>query len=113
MRTSRAGVGYGLAAYLIWGLFPLYWPLLAPTPAIQILAHRMVWSLVVVGVVLVVRRRWAFVSALRSDPHRVGLRTPAMATVTSTVSRPDRLRRSLARRQRRRRVAPEILLRRE
>ena len=73
MRTSRAGVGYGLAAYLIWGLFPLYWPLLAPTPAIQILAHRMVWSLVVVGVVLVVRRRWAFVAALRSDPHRLGL----------------------------------------
>jgi chloramphenicol-sensitive protein RarD len=73
MRTSRAGAGYGLAAYLIWGLFPLFWPLLAPTPAIQILAHRMVWSLVFVGVVLVVRRRWAFVSALRSDPHRVGL----------------------------------------
>jgi chloramphenicol-sensitive protein RarD len=73
MRTSRVGVGYGLAAYLIWGLFPLYWPLLAPTPAIQILAHRMVWSLVFVAVVLVVRRRWAFVSVLRSDPHRVGL----------------------------------------
>jgi chloramphenicol-sensitive protein RarD len=73
MRTSRAGIGYGLAAYIIWGLFPLYWPLLAPTPATQILAHRMVWSLVFVAVVLVVRRRWAFVSALRSDPHRVGL----------------------------------------
>jgi chloramphenicol-sensitive protein RarD len=73
MRTSRTGVGYGLAAYIIWGLFPLYWPLLAPTPATQILAHRMVWSLVFVAVVLVVRRRWAFVSALRSDPRRVGL----------------------------------------
>jgi chloramphenicol-sensitive protein RarD len=73
MRTSRTGVGYGLAAYVIWGLFPLYWPLLAPTPATQILAHRMVWSLVFVAVVLVVRRRWAFVSALRSDPRRVGL----------------------------------------
>jgi len=73
MRTSRTGIGYGLAAYVIWGLFPLYWPLLAPTPASQILAHRMVWSLVFVGAVLVVRRRWAFVSALRRDPRRVGL----------------------------------------
>jgi chloramphenicol-sensitive protein RarD len=73
MRTSRAGIGYGLAAYITWGLFPLYWPLLAPTPPTQILAHRMVWSLVFVAVVLVVRRRWAFVSALRSDPRRVGL----------------------------------------
>jgi chloramphenicol-sensitive protein RarD len=73
MRTSRTGIGYGLAAYVIWGLFPLYWPLLAPTPATQILAHRMLWSLVFVALVLVVRRRWAFVSALRSDPRRVGL----------------------------------------
>jgi chloramphenicol-sensitive protein RarD len=73
MGTSRTGIGYGLAAYVIWGLFPLYWPLLAPTPASQILAHRMVWSLVFVGVVLVIRRRWAFVAALRSDPRRVGL----------------------------------------
>jgi len=73
MRTSRTGIGYGLAAYVIWGLFPLYWPLLAPTPASQILAHRMVWSLVFVAAILIVRRRWAFVSALRSDPRRVGL----------------------------------------
>jgi chloramphenicol-sensitive protein RarD len=73
MGTCRTGIGYGLAAYVIWGLFPLYWPLLAPTPASQILAHRMVWSLVFVGVVLVIRRRWAFVAALRSDPRRVGL----------------------------------------
>jgi chloramphenicol-sensitive protein RarD len=73
MRVSRAGIGYGLAAYVIWGLFPLYWPLLDPTPASQILAHRMFWSLIFVALVLVVRRRWAFVSALRSDPRRVGL----------------------------------------
>jgi chloramphenicol-sensitive protein RarD len=73
MRVSRTGIGYGLAAYVIWGLFPLYWPLLAPTPASQILAHRMFWSLIFVGGVLVIRRRWAFVAALRTDPRRVGL----------------------------------------
>lgn len=82
MRTSRAGIGYGLAAYVIWGLFPLYWPLLAPTPATQILAHRMVWSLVFVAVVLVVRRRWAFVSALRSDPRRLGLLVAAAILIS-------------------------------
>ncbi|HTC68664.1 MAG TPA: EamA family transporter RarD [Acidothermaceae bacterium] len=73
MRTSRTGIGYGLAAYTIWGLFPLYWPLLDPTPASQILAHRMIWSLVFVAVLLIFRRRWAFVSALLRDRRRLGL----------------------------------------
>jgi chloramphenicol-sensitive protein RarD len=73
MRTSRTGIGYGLAAYTIWGLFPLYWPLLDPTPASQILAHRMIWSLVFVAALLVIRRRWAFVSELRTDRRRLGL----------------------------------------
>lgn len=73
MRDTRRGFGYGLAAYTIWGLFPLYWPLLDPTPAIQILAHRMLWSLVFVAILLVFRRRWAFVAELRHDPKRVGL----------------------------------------
>jgi chloramphenicol-sensitive protein RarD len=36
----------GVAAYALWGLFPLYWPLLEPAAAIEILAHRIAWSLV-------------------------------------------------------------------
>ncbi|MDQ1599319.1 MAG: chloramphenicol-sensitive protein RarD, partial [Actinomycetota bacterium] len=35
---------YGVACYLLWGLFPLYWPLLEPAGSIEILAHRIVWS---------------------------------------------------------------------
>jgi chloramphenicol-sensitive protein RarD len=73
MQESRRGFGYALAAYVIWGLFPLYWPLLEPTPAIQILAHRMLWSLLFVGALLAARRRWGFVAELRRDPRRVGL----------------------------------------
>ncbi len=45
----RRGLTFGATAYLIWGLFPLYFPLLEPAGALEILAHRMVWSLVVVG----------------------------------------------------------------
>jgi chloramphenicol-sensitive protein RarD len=51
---ERRGTVFGLVAYLIWGLFPLYWPLLEPAGAIEILAHRVVWSLLVVAVVLAV-----------------------------------------------------------
>ena len=50
--TERRGTIFGIAAYLMWGLFPLFWPLLEPAGALEILAHRVVWSLVVVGLVL-------------------------------------------------------------
>lgn len=59
----------GLAAYLIWGMFPLYWPLLKPAGAVEILAHRVVWSLASVAVLLVVtngRRAWR---SLPRDPR--------------------------------------------
>jgi len=51
----------GLAAYLIWGSFPLYWPLLKPAGAVEILANRVVWSLASVALFLGVasgRRAW-------------------------------------------------------
>jgi chloramphenicol-sensitive protein RarD len=56
VNNQRRGTLLGIAAYLIWGLFPLYWPLLEPADAIQILAHRIVWSLVSVIVLFAVMR---------------------------------------------------------
>ncbi|WP_308066787.1 EamA family transporter RarD [Microtetraspora sp. AC03309] len=55
---------YGIAAYAMWGLFPLYWPLLKPAGAIEILAHRMVWSLVAVLAILGVRRHWSWIRTM-------------------------------------------------
>jgi len=49
------GVLAGLGAYLLWGLFPIYWKWLQTVPALQILGHRMVWSLLFVAGVLVLR----------------------------------------------------------
>ena len=43
--SHRQGVLLGASAYLMWGLFPLYWPLLKPMGALEILSHRIVWSL--------------------------------------------------------------------
>lgn len=64
MDRNRFGVAYGVAAYGLWGLFPLYWPLLEPAGAVEILAHRMVWSLFVVVGILLVRRRLSGVRRL-------------------------------------------------
>lgn len=47
--------GAGVAAYTLWGLLVLYWPLLNPAGALEILAHRIVWSLVLTLGVLVIR----------------------------------------------------------
>ncbi len=54
---GRAGVIFGLAAYGLWGVFPLYWPLLEPAGAIELLAHRVMWSAITMAVVVVLLRR--------------------------------------------------------
>nr|WP_308312557.1 EamA family transporter RarD [Streptomyces sp. ISL-11] len=70
---TRTGLLCAVAAYTIWGLFPLYWPLLEPTGAVEILAHRMVWSLAAVLVVLTVTRRWNWIRPLLRQPKRLGM----------------------------------------
>ncbi|MBT2376714.1 EamA family transporter RarD [Streptomyces sp. ISL-111] len=79
---QRAGLLYGVGAYGMWGIVPLFWPLLKPSGAIEILAHRMVWSLAVVGVALLVIRRWAWIGELARDPRKLGLISVAAATIT-------------------------------
>lgn len=56
-RTPAAsGLVYGLSAYMLWGLFPLFWPLLEPANPLEILACRIIFCFVVIAVVLAVRR---------------------------------------------------------
>lgn len=54
----------GVGAYAIWGLFPLYWPLLVPAGAMEILAHRIVWSAVLVIGGLAVARHWGWLRTM-------------------------------------------------
>jgi chloramphenicol-sensitive protein RarD len=61
---------FGVVAYAIWGLFPLYWPLLKPSSAEEILAHRVVWSLAVCLVLVAVLRGGARIRALLRDRRR-------------------------------------------
>jgi chloramphenicol-sensitive protein RarD len=82
LNEQRAGLAYGIAAYGMWGVFPLYFPLLEPAGALEILAHRMVWSLVVVAGLLLALRRWQWIPDLVRQPKRLGLLALA-ATVIS------------------------------
>ncbi|WP_371527783.1 EamA family transporter RarD [Streptomyces sp. NBC_01283] len=79
---QRIGLLNGFAAYGMWGLVPLFWPLLKPAGAGEILAHRMAWSLVVVGVALLAVRRWAWAGELIRQPRKLGLVTIAAAVIT-------------------------------
>ncbi|MFE0520045.1 EamA family transporter RarD [Streptomyces sp. NPDC058954] len=79
---QRIGLLNGFAAYGMWGLVPLFWPLMKPAGSVEILAHRMVWSLAFVGVALVVMRRWAWAGELLRQPRRLGLITVAAAVIT-------------------------------
>lgn len=81
MPEARRGLLLGIAAYTLWGAFPLYWPLLEPAGAVEILAHRITWSLVtMVAVLVVVHRRRQF-RALLADRRRMLLLTLAAVVV--------------------------------
>ena len=82
MNEQRAGLVYGFAAYGMWGAFPLFWPLLEPAGAMEILAHRMVWSLAVVGLILLTLRRWAWIAELLRQPRKLALVATAAVTVS-------------------------------
>lgn len=82
MSDSRRGIAYGVTAYVLWGLFPLYLPLLEPSGSVEILASRMVWSLATVLVILAVRRHWRWIPALLRSPRRMLLVVVAAALIT-------------------------------
>ena len=58
VHTQGRGVTYGVLAYVLWGLFPAYWPLLVPAQPVEVLAHRIVWSFVTLAIAVAVLRRW-------------------------------------------------------
>ncbi|QMU75018.1 EamA family transporter RarD [Streptacidiphilus sp. PB12-B1b] len=82
MQDERKGFWLGVAAYGAWGLFPLYWPLLKPSTAGEILANRMVWSLVAVAAVLAWQRHWGWIRPLLRQPRRVALIAGAAAAIS-------------------------------
>jgi len=61
----RSGILYAALAFLCWGLFPLYFHALDEVPPLQILAHRMVWSLAFLMILLVLRRQWKWLAQVR------------------------------------------------
>lgn len=79
---TRNGLIYGASAYALWGVFPLFWPLLEPAGTVEILAHRMAWSLVVIVVILRVTRGLGRLRAVLANARQVRLLVVAAVLVT-------------------------------
>jgi chloramphenicol-sensitive protein RarD len=77
--AARGGLLLGLGAYTMWGVLPLYFRLLATVPAIEVLAHRVIWSLVLLIAVVTAMRRWRTIRAAASG------RTIAMLAASATL----------------------------
>jgi len=65
----RRGIVYATLAYIFWGVFPIYIKALKSVPALEFLAHRMVWSLGVVLILLLAARRWSWLRDARREPR--------------------------------------------
>jgi chloramphenicol-sensitive protein RarD len=73
-------LAYASLSYILWGLFPVYFKLLQSVPAIQVVAHRVVWSLAFLLLVLAIRHRWGWiVPAIRQPRVVVGFIASALA----------------------------------
>jgi chloramphenicol-sensitive protein RarD len=76
-QETRRGTAYALGAYAIWGTFPLYFHLLAPAGAWEILVHRILWTLLLCATVLAVRRDSAWCATVLRSPRLLGAVTMA------------------------------------
>ncbi len=82
MPDSPRGLVLGASAYILWGTFPLYWTLLEPGGAVEILAHRVVWSLLTMVAILVLWHRVPQLKALLRDRRRLLLLTGAAVVIS-------------------------------
>lgn len=81
-RSATVGMAYGLAAFVTWGLLPLYFHALRDVPAIQTLANRIVWATIVLAVILTLGRGWrvGLASIGRGELRVVALTTVLLST---------------------------------
>lgn len=68
-RRTRDGLIFATGAYVLWGLIPLYFKLLAEVPTLEVLAHRVVWSVVLLILIVTARGDWQRVAATIRRPR--------------------------------------------
>jgi chloramphenicol-sensitive protein RarD len=72
-KGASAGLMYGILAYLIWGFFPVYFKALAGVPPLQVVCHRIVWSVLFLWLIIGWRGRWGMIRDALHDRRAVTL----------------------------------------
>ena len=70
-KVRSLGLLFGVSAYTLWGLFPIYWPLLKPADPLEIVSHRAVWTLVFCFIILALTKTLKSTLALLKRPKIV------------------------------------------
>ncbi len=79
-QDTLRGFGFALAAYFIWGFLPFYMKQLAHIPTLEVLAHRVIWSVPIAAIILATLGRTGDIKRALSDPKVVG-----MAAITAAI----------------------------
>ncbi len=70
---SRAGFAFAISAYVLWGFLPLYLKLVSHIPALEVVAHRVIWSVPVAGGLLILLGRTSDIRAALSSPRALAM----------------------------------------
>ncbi|MBI2757892.1 MAG: EamA family transporter RarD [Chloroflexi bacterium] len=79
----KKGILYAVGAYLMWGLFPLYWKQLETIPALQLIGHRIAWSFILLIIVIFITRQW---KEFRAEFNSKTIRIYLIAAVLISVN---------------------------
>src|SRR3990172_2620481 len=71
------GILNGIAAYVMWGFFPIYWKLLHQVPALQVIGHRIGWSFILLIVFILLTKQWQSFRSAALDPKIIGIYSAA------------------------------------
>ena len=67
------GIWYGIAAYAMWGFFPIYWKLLHDVPALQVIGHRIGWSFLLLLAYIFIARQWSDFRSAAFDRRTIAI----------------------------------------
>jgi chloramphenicol-sensitive protein RarD len=79
--SHNRGVWYAVAAYGLWGLVPLYWKSLPHIAALQMIAHRIVWSCAMLAAICALRQDWGGIGRAARSPRAMALLSAAAVVV--------------------------------
>lgn len=78
----KKGIWMGLATYVLWGFFPIYWKFLHLVPALQVIGHRISWSFILLMLIIFVTRQWNDFRSVALKPKVIGIYSIAGVLLT-------------------------------